>query len=92
MGVLSGGDELRETDRRTVDLAHSQATEHDLVEVRVGSAGEKAVKLVQQLDVRVVAVRRLTVATVDVVLVQIDLGRCQSQHHDILSHICGSGG
>ena len=43
LGDLAG--DARDRDRRAVRLAHVQAAEDDLVEARVGAAGEEAVKL-----------------------------------------------
>ena len=43
-------------------LTHAQTAEHGLVELRVGSAGEEGVQLVEDVEVGVVAVRARSVA------------------------------
>jgi hypothetical protein len=63
---------------RTVDLGHEQALEHDLVEGRLGTAGQEAVKLDQELQVDIVALGGLAVSALDVVAVEIDTYRVKS--------------
>ena len=48
-----------------VRLTHAQAAEHSLVELRVGTAGEEGVELVEDVDVRILAMRRLSMARND---------------------------
>jgi hypothetical protein len=59
-------------DRGSVDAGHEQPAEDDLVEGRVGSAGQEAVQLYQELEVDIVALGRLAVGAAYVVAVEID--------------------
>jgi len=59
-------------DRGAVDARHEQAAEDDLVEVRVGTAGQEAVQLDQELQVDVVALGRCAVRVTHMVAVEID--------------------
>lgn len=58
LGHLAG--DARDRDRGAVDLGHVQAAEHDLVEARVGAAGEEAVKLRGGVGVGVGASREVS--------------------------------
>jgi hypothetical protein len=60
---------------RTVDLGHEKAAEDDLVERGVGTTGQEAVKLHQELEVDIVALGGLAVRGLDVVAVEIDTYR-----------------
>ena len=50
---------LGKGDRGTVQLGHEQPAEDDLVERRVRATGQEAVQLHEELDVHIVALRRL---------------------------------
>lgn len=56
----------------TVDLAHTQALEDDLVEAGSGTAGQEAVELDQEVKVDVVALGRGTLQSLDVVVLDIN--------------------
>jgi hypothetical protein len=68
-------------DGRSVDLGRKQTSENDLVERRVGSAGQEAVKLHQELEVDIVALGGSAVSALDVVAVEIDThgGGCRCE-------------
>jgi len=70
--LVDVGRDARERDRRSVDLGHKQAAEHNLVEGSVGPAGQEAVQLYQELEVDIVALRGLPVGALGVVAVEID--------------------
>ena len=77
--VAVGGhrDNLGDREWCAVHARHPQAAEDGVVELRVGTAGQEAVQLVQQLHVWVVALGGLAVAALDVVGIQIYLVDCQ---------------
>lgn len=56
----------------SVDPGHKEAAEDDLVEGRVGSAGQEPVKLHQELEVHIVALGRLAVGAAHVVTIEIN--------------------
>ena len=60
-GLLHVTGQTGDGERRAVDLAHEQALEHGLVEVRVGAARQEAVELHQELKVHVLRLGRLAV-------------------------------
>lgn len=59
----------------SVDLGREETSENDLVEGRVGSAGQEAVELHQELKVDIVALGGSAVRALDVVAVEIDTCR-----------------
>jgi len=75
LALLDVGDNAGQGDGRAVDLGHEQPAEHNLVEGGVGSAGQEAVQLHQELEVDIVALGGLAVSTLDVVAVEIDTWR-----------------
>jgi len=66
------GNDSGDGDRWAVDAGHKKATENDLVEGRIGTACQEAVKLDEQLHVDVVALWRLAVGASHMVSVKID--------------------
>jgi len=62
----------RDRDGRSVDAGHEEAAEDNLVEGRVGPAGQEAVELHEQLEVNIITLRRLSVAVAHMVSVEID--------------------
>jgi len=56
------GYDSRERYRRTVDPRHKKSAEDDLVEGRIRTASQEAVKLHEELEVNIVTLRRLAVS------------------------------
>lgn len=61
----------------TVDLAHTQALQDNLVEAGSGTAGQEAVELDQEVQVDVVALGRGTLQSLDVVILDINTLRTE---------------
>jgi len=73
VGLLGGvRNNSRDGDGRSVDAGHEKAAEDDLVEGRLGSAGQEAIELHEQLEVNIVTLWRLSVAVAHMVSVEID--------------------
>jgi hypothetical protein len=70
--LVNVGNNSGQRDGRSVDLGRKQTSKDDLVERRVGSAGQEAVKLHQELEVDIVALGGSAVSALDVVAVEID--------------------
>lgn len=66
------GDDARQADGRSVCAGHEKASKDDLVEVGIGTTGQEAVELHQELKVDVLALGRLSVCAAHMVTVQID--------------------
>lgn len=60
----------------SVDAGHKQSAEDDFVEGRVGTAGQEAVELHEQLEVHIITLGRLSVRAADVMSVEIDTHCC----------------
>ena len=71
--VVGDGDDFREGNRRAIDLAHAEAAKDGLIECRIGTSAQEAVELVQESEIRVLAMRSLPVAVYHMVFVKIDL-------------------
>jgi len=61
------GYDSRKRNRRTVDTGHKESAEDDLVEGRIRTASQEAVKLHEELEVNVVTLRRLAVSAAHMV-------------------------
>lgn len=64
--------QARQRQRRVVDARHEQALQDDLVEGRVGSPGEEAVKLHQEEEVDILGLRGRPVALLLVLVLDVD--------------------
>lgn len=65
---LDGAGDARDGDGGSVDLGEEQRSQHNLVELGVGTAGEESVELDQQLQVDIVGLRGRAVAASNVLL------------------------
>lgn len=74
LGDIRG--DTRERDRGAVDSRHKQTTQHDFVEVRIRAACEETVELHENLQVDVLALRRLAMGAAHMVTVQVDTHGC----------------
>jgi hypothetical protein len=76
VGVGSGGDDLGQGNRGTVDLGHHEPAQDGLVEGRIRAAGEELVKPHKELNVGVLALRDLAVPVSNMMPVKIDTHLC----------------
>ena len=88
-GEGSGGGER---EGRAVDARLVQATEDDLVEARVGAAGEEPVQLDEQEQVRVLRLGGGALALLDVVALNVDSLRARGPKNTVLVRSLSSQG
>merc|ERR1719245_206565 len=85
-GLLHVADQTGDGERRTVDLAHEEPLQDDLVELGLGSSGQEPVELHQQSQVDVLALG-LSPANLTVILVlnvnTHDVFSCRSESSNI---------
>jgi len=73
VGLLGGvRDDSRDGNGRSVDARHKKTAQDDLIEGRVGPAGQETVELYEQLQVDIVALGGLSVGASHMVSVEID--------------------
>lgn len=70
------GSDTRQRNRGAVNSRHEKTTQHDLVEVGVRATGEEAIELHQNLQIDILAFRRLAMAATHMVAIQVDTHGC----------------
>jgi hypothetical protein len=84
--------DARDRQGRAVDARLVQATEDDLVEARVGAAGEEPVQLDEQEQVRVLRLGGGALALLDVVALNVDSLRARGPKNTVLVRSLSSQG